>query len=136
MYLQFTFGYLQLCSYYISKLAYWICQLASQISKYCIANYMSVKYKTIANNTRFDDFLPLDDEMEPRVWGFQQWRNWKKWTFHYFHRKCMRFYKFVYFVKNSHLPFTKINKFGINQLLLNCSIKFHQTKLVVTMVTD
>ena len=33
---------------------------------------MWVKYKTITNNTLFDNSLPLDDEMELRGWGFQQ----------------------------------------------------------------
>ena len=41
-----------------------------KISKYCITNYMRVKYKTVTNNTLFHDSLPLDDEMELRGWGF------------------------------------------------------------------
>ena len=36
---------------------------------------------------------------------------------------------YIMYVKNRHLPFTKINKFGINQLLLNFSIKFHPNKI-------
>ena len=43
--------------------------------------------------------------------------------------KRVHFYKFIYFVKNSHLPFTKINKCVINKLLLNFSIKFHANKI-------
>ena len=37
-----------------------------------LISYMWVKYKTITNNTLFDDFLPLDDEMELIGWVFQQ----------------------------------------------------------------
>ena len=33
------------------------------------------------------------------------------------------------FCKKQSLTLTKINKFGINQLLLNCSNKFHPNKI-------
>ena len=59
------------------------------------------KYKTITDNTLFDDSLPLDDEKELRGQGFQQWRNWKNWIFRYSHRKYMRFYKYIYCKKQS-----------------------------------
>ena len=58
----------------ISKLANGICQLVSQKFQNSVIPIilMWVKYKTITNNTLFDNSLPLDDEIELRGWGFQQ----------------------------------------------------------------
>ena len=57
---------------------------------------MWVKYKTITNNTLFDDSLPLDDEMELED-GVSSNEEMNILFFPY--RKSMRFYKFIYFVK-------------------------------------